>query len=107
MIYIQLSNKGTIEFQHNMPFDSVEGLHKTEAELLETGYLVESVPEYSGEIPEGKMPELHYDGTAFSWAMVEKPTDPNDQGAKIAALEAQQEATNQAVLGLMDMMMTN
>ena len=30
-----------------------------------------------------------------------------DEQMKIAALEAQQEATNQAVLGLMDMMMTN
>lgn len=90
MIYIQLSNKGTIEFQHNMPFDSVEGLHKTEAELLETGYLVESVPEYSGEIPEGKTPELHYDGTNFSWVMVDKPVDPNAVlEARIAELEAQ------------------
>lgn len=107
MIYIQLSSKGTIAFQHNMPFDPVYGMGKTEAELLKTGYLVESVPEYSGEIPDGKMPELHYDGTAFSWVMVDKPTDPNDQSAKIAALEAQQEATNQAVLGLMDMLMAN
>ena len=103
MIYIQLSSKGTIEFQHNMPFDSIEGLHKTKEELLKTGYLVESIPEYSGEVPEGKMPELHYNGTEFSWVMVEKPADPNDQSAKIAAQEAriaELEAVNAAYLGL-------
>lgn len=107
MIYLKTNESGKVMLIHWMPFDSVYGMGKTEAELLETGYLVESVPEYSGEIPDGKMPELHYDGTAFSWVMVDKPTDPNDQSAKIAALEAQQEATNQAVLGLMDMLMAN
>lgn len=107
MIYLKTDENGKVTMIHWMPFDPVYGLDKTEAELLETGYLVDSIPEYSGEIPEGKMPELHYNGTEFSWVMVDKPADPNDQSAKIAALESQQEATNQAVLGLMDMMMTN
>ena len=43
MIYIRTKN-GRITFTHYMPFDPVYGLGKTEAELLETGYLVEAVP---------------------------------------------------------------
>lgn len=30
---------------HYMPFDAVDGLHKTEAELLQEGVLVEEIPE--------------------------------------------------------------
>ena len=103
MIYIRTEN-GRITFTHYMPFDPVYGLGKTQAELLETGYLVEAVPEYAGEVPEGKAPELHYDGTAFSWELVDLPRKADTQAEKIAALEAQQAATNEAVLGLMDML---
>lgn len=103
MIYFKTGGNGAVVYQNFMPFDPVYGLGKTEAELLETGYLVESIPGYSGEIPEGKMPELHYDGATFSWVMVDKPASPEDQSAKIAALEAriaELEAVNAAQLGL-------
>ena len=103
MIYIRTKN-GRITFTHYMPFDPVYGLGKTQEELLETGYLVEAVPEYAGEVPEGKAPELHYDGTAFSWELIDLPKKAGTQAEKIAALEAQQAATNEAVLGLMDML---
>ena len=103
MVYIQTTD-GRITFTHYMPFDPVYGLGKTEEELKKTGYLVESVPEYAGEVPEGKAPELHYDGTAFSWELVDLPRKADTQAEKIAALEAQQAATNEAVLGLMDML---
>lgn len=89
MVYIETKN-GEIVYQHFMPFDPKYGLGKTEEELKQTGYLVEAIPQYSGEIPEGKMPELHYDGTNFSWVMVDKPVDPNAVlEARIAELEAQ------------------
>ena len=87
-----------------MPFDPVYGLGKTEEELKKTGYLVEVIPEYAGEVPAGKAPELRYDGTAFSWELIDLPKKADTQAEKIAALEAQQAATNQAVLGLMDML---
>ena len=103
MVYIQTTD-GRITFTHYMPFDPVYGLGKTEEELKKTGYLVESVPEYAGEVPEGKAPELRYDGTAFSWELVDLPRKADTQAEKIAALEAQQAATNEAVLGLMDML---
>ena len=103
MNYIETTN-GKVTFTHYLPFDPVYGLGKTEAELLETGYLVEEIPEYVGEVPEGKAPELRYDGTAFSWELIDLPKKADTQAEKIAALEAQQAATNQAVLGLMDML---
>lgn len=103
MNYIETTN-GKVTFTHYLPFDPVYGLGKTEAELLETGYLVESVPEYAGEVPAGKAPELRYDGTAFSWELIDLPKKADTQAEKIAALEAQQAATNEAVLGLMDML---
>ena len=103
MNYIETTN-GKVTFTHYLPFDPVYGLGKTEEELKKTGYLVESVPEYAGEVPEGKAPELRYDGTAFSWELIDLPKKADTQAEKIAALEAQQAATNQAVLGLMDML---
>ena len=103
MNYIETTN-GKVTFTHYMPFDPVYGLGKTEEELKKTGYLVESVPEYAGEVPEGKAPELHYNGTAFSWELIDLPKKTDTQAEKIAALEAQQAATNEAVLGLMDML---
>lgn len=103
MNYIETTN-GKVTFTHYLPFDPVYGLGKTEEELKKTGYLVESVPEYAGEVPEGKAPELRYDGTAFSWELIDLPKKADTQAEKIAALEAQQAATNEAVLGLMDML---
>lgn len=103
MNYIETTN-GKVTFTHYLPFDPVYGLGKTEEELKKTGYLVESVPEYAGEVPAGKAPELRYDGTTFSWELIDLPKKADTQAEKIAALEAQQAATNQAVLGLMDML---
>ena len=100
MIYIETKNE-IIVYEHYMPFDPKYGLGKSEEELKETGYLVESIPEYSGEIPDGEYPELHYDGTDFSWVMVDKPTPSvpdeylrriEELEAKIAELEANQNA---------------
>ena len=103
MNYIETTN-GKVTFTHYLPFDPVYGLGKTEEELKKTGYLVESVPEYAGEVPAGKAPELRYDGTTFSWELIDLPKKADTQAEKIAALEAQQAATNEAVLGLMDML---
>ena len=55
MIYIRTEN-GRITFTHYMPFDPVYGLGKTEEELKKTGYLVEVIPEYAGEVPARPFP---------------------------------------------------
>ena len=101
MIYIETKNE-IIVYEHYMPFDPKYGLGKSEEELKQTGYLVDSIPEYSEDLPEGKSIELHYDGSNFSWALVDKPADPENPTEKIAALEAriaELEAINAAYLG--------
>lgn len=114
MIYFQINSSNQLTYIHYMPFDEKYGLHKTESELKKTGYLVDSLPTYTGEIPEGKVPELRYDGTAFSWEMVDAPEpEPEPEPtpsyeelkADLEKLKSQQAATDSAVLGLMNMML--
>ena len=114
MIYFETNDIGQLTFIHYMPFNEKYGMGKTEEELLKTGYLVESLPIYTGEIPEGKVPELRYDGTAFSWEMVDAPepepepeptTSYEELKADLEKLKSQQAATDSAVLGLMNMML--
>lgn len=112
MIYFQTNTIGQLVYIHYKPFDEKYGLHKTETELLKTGYLVESLPTYTGEIPDGKLPELRYNGTSFSWEMVDAPepepepeTEYEKLRAELESLKSQQAATDSAVLGLMNMML--
>lgn len=110
MIYFQVNSTGRLAYIHYMPFDKKYGMGKAEAELLKTGYLVDSLPTYTGEIPEGKVPELRYDGIDFSWEMVDAPepeTTPSYEELKseLKTLKSQQAATDSAVLGLMNMLM--
>lgn len=103
MIYIQTTNK-VVTFIHYMPFDKTYGLGKTEKELKSTGFLVDAIPNYEGEVPDDKTAELHYNGTEFSYVLVDKPKSREDaMKEKLTSLEAQQEATNEAILGLMNM----
>lgn len=48
-----------IGFMHNMPFDPIVGLHKTEAELEEEGLLVDAILEPIN-VPEYTFPVLCY-----------------------------------------------
>jgi len=103
MIYIQTTNE-VVTYMHYMPFDKIYGLGKTKAELLRDGYLVDAIPNYEGEVPDDKTAELHYNGTEFSYVLVDKPKSREDaMKEKLTSLEAQQEATNEAILGLMNM----
>lgn len=112
MIYFQTNSNNQLTYIHYMPFDEKYGLNKTEDELLKTGYIVESMPTYAGEIPEGKIPELRYNGSEFTWEMVDKPVSEPEQEpsyaelkAELEELKSQQAATDSAVLGLMNMML--
>lgn len=114
MIYFQTNTIGQLVYIHYKPFDEKYGLHKTEAELLKTGYLVDSLPTYTGEITDGKVPELRYDGSKFTWEMVDAPEpEPEPEPtpsyeelkADLEKLKSQQAATDSAVLGLMNMML--
>lgn len=60
---------------HNMPFDSVNGLHKTEAELLQMGALVDYVPE--PEQRPGKTALPFYNAEkGFWWEYQDAPSGP-------------------------------
>lgn len=103
MIYIRTTDE-KVTFTHYMPFDEKYGLHKTEEELLKDGYLVEVIPKYEGDIPDGKRPELHYNGSMFSFVMVDQPKSKDDiMKEKLTSLESQQDDINEAILGLMNM----
>lgn len=103
MVFIKTEND-KVTYMHYMPFDKIYGLGKTKAELLRDGYLVDAIPEYEGEVPDDKTAELHYNGTEFSYVLVDKPKSREDAiKEKLTSLEAQQEATNEAILGLMNM----
>lgn len=112
MIYFQTNSSNQLTYIHYMPFDEKYGLHKTESELKKTGYLVDSLPTYTGEIPDGKIPELRYDGRKFSWEIVDVPepepvpeTEYEKLRAELESIKSQQAATDSAVLGLMNMML--
>ena len=51
-IRIDRANKGMITFIHSCPFDPVNGLNKSRAELLKEGFLIEDFPE--PKLVEGK-----------------------------------------------------
>jgi hypothetical protein len=46
MIFIKVDDNNNITMTHYMPFDEKNGMHKTKAELLKIGYLVENIPEF-------------------------------------------------------------
>lgn len=89
MTYFEISQQNAVSYIHYMPFDPKYGLGKSEEELKKTGYLVDSLPEYSEEIPEGKKPELHYDGSEFSWVLVDVTEEPETLETRVENLEAQ------------------
>lgn len=65
---------------HNMPFDPVNGLGKTEEELSKMGVLLENIPD--PEIKEGKIPVPHYNAQKGFYYVYEdapaRPADMND-----------------------------
>lgn len=103
MIFIRTEDN-KIVYTHYMPFDETYGLGKTEDELKQDGYLVDAIPNYEGEVPEGKIPEVRYDGENFSWVMVDKPKsreeDLNETIESLKARIAELEAVQAAQLGL-------
>ncbi|MGI5895200.1 MAG: hypothetical protein ACOX6P_11535 [Candidatus Merdivicinus sp.] len=91
MVYIETKNE-VVFYIHYYPLNEKMGLGKTEEELRKTGYLVDNIPEYGEEVPEGKQPELHYNGSDFSWVLVDVPEEseqPNDLDQRISDLEVQ------------------
>lgn len=59
MVYITVEENNIVGSVHRYPFDPVDGMGKTEEELLKTGKLVEDVPEFT--YVKGKSPYHKYD----------------------------------------------
>lgn len=68
---------------HYMPFDSINGMHKTEAELAQMGVLLDEIPD--PEQIEGKIPVACYNATdGFHYIYEDAPVTTDD---RVAALE--------------------
>ncbi len=70
MIYIKYDSDNQVTLKHNMPFDAKSGLGKTEAELLQDGILVESIPVKPIKIA-GKFLRLYVN--PIRWEYIDKP----------------------------------
>lgn len=93
MIYIKIdSTTNEVNFQHSMPFDEINGLHKTQEELLQDGYLVDSIPD--PEQINDKVPILKYNGTSLYYEYQDAPID------EITALKRQVVEQEQAIMEL-------
>lgn len=85
MIYLKLENNEITNI-HYMPFDIKHGLNKTEKELLETGILVDELPEaleienkVSNLRYDAKKKELYYEYTDIPKTEMEILLDENNQ----------------------------
>lgn len=75
--FIQVGANGRVGLIHNMPFDSVNGLHKTEAELLKMGVLLEAEQIPEAEHRPGKVPAAYYTPEkGFYWEYEDAPAGP-------------------------------
>lgn len=107
MIFIQFTpeseTKAFVHYQHNMPFDEENGLHKTEAELLAmpNSRLVESIPE--PQPPEGQMEAGLYinpQTNEFWYEYIAIPPSPEEQQAQIKfQIALMQQALDELILG--------
>lgn len=64
-IFIRTNSKGFVYYQNNFPFDPIDGTGKTEEEMLEEGYLLESIPQI--DQVEGKLGYLYYTPEKGFW----------------------------------------
>ena len=82
MKFITFNEKFEIQLIHNMPFDEINGLGKTEEELLQIGALVDSIPVV--EVPNDKNIIYKYNkvDNTVTYELVDKPLTIEEQNAK-------------------------
>lgn len=101
MFYIEFaaetSLRARVTFIHSMPFDPVNGLHKSEEELLKTGLLVDQITEATPQ--PGKTAQTYINPTTKEmWVeYTEIPAEPvSDVGALKELVEQQKAALTDA-----------
>lgn len=82
MKFITYNENFEIQLIHNMPFDEVNGLGKTEEELLQMGALVDSIPVV--EVPNDKNIIYKYNqvDNTVTYELVNRPLTLEEQNAK-------------------------
>lgn len=92
MKFITYNESFEIQLIHNMPFDEVNGLGKTEEELLQIGALVDSIPVV--EVPNDKNIIYKYNqaDNTVTYELVDRPLTAPEQNAK--AIENIQQVNN-------------
>lgn len=95
--FITVDKTGKVQLTHYMPFDAKNGMGKTEAELLQEGYLLDEIPE--PEQQAGKIPVAYYTVEAgFYYQYVDAPLTPEEEmQARMQALEEQLATTLDAL----------
>lgn len=72
-VFFQTDSTGEVVYRNNFPFHESFGMRMTEEELLEIGYLVESVPEPTHQ--EGKTSTLFYKDGEFEYVYTNNVPD--------------------------------
>ena len=85
-VFFQTDSLGEIVYQNNLPFHESWGMRMTEEELLEIGYLVESVPEPPHQ--EGKTVITIYKDGEFEFIYQENNVPIDDTHQRIEQLES-------------------
>lgn len=68
-------SSSNVSYVHYLPFDEIDGLNKTEEELLNEGYLVDDIPD--PDVVIGATPYMHYTPEKGVWyEYVPTPTEP-------------------------------
>lgn len=82
MKFITYNESFEIQLIHNMPFDEVNGLGKTEEELLQIGALVDSIPVV--EVPNDKNIIYKYNqvDNTVTYELIDRPLTAPEQNAK-------------------------
>ena len=88
MIFIRMNTENMVTLVHHMPFDEKYGLHKTESELLEEGYLIDKIPD--PENRDGYTPVMMYQpDVGIYYDYTEMPPQEPTPDERIAILEAE------------------
>ena len=81
MKFITFNENFEIQLIHNMPFDEINGLGKTEEELLQIGALVDSVPVV--DVPNDKNVIYKYNQSdnTVTYELIDRPLTVEEQNA--------------------------
>lgn len=99
MIFIKVDENNKVIYKHYRPFDEIYGLQKTKEQLLQEGYLVESIPTFK-EVS-GKNQVLYYDKRRGFWCeYIDIPLTPEQEAQQLKErIKIMQQALDELLLG--------